>query len=85
MGSAFESSALDKVSVPMAQTVHLSPADIAMNTELVDDLSLEEAFDLELPDEAISRLPLVADIVSYFSRRYFRNFQSPLPVVAIAA
>jgi len=68
-----------------------------MNTKLVDDwglgrfgllklaIYLEEAFDLELPDEAIARFLTVADIVSYFSRRYFRDFQSPLPVVAIAA
>jgi hypothetical protein len=45
MGSAFWSFALDKVSVPIAQIVHLGPVDIAMNTKLVDDLSLEEAFD----------------------------------------
>ena len=96
MRSAFDISVLDKVVLAVEQTAHVNPADIATDTRLVDDLGLgrfgllklaiylEEAFDLELPDEVIARFLTVAD-VSYFSRRYFRDFQSPLPVVAIAA
>ena len=48
-------------------------------------ISLEAVFDLELADEVVARFVTVADIVSYFSRRYFRDFQTPLPAVAIAA
>lgn len=45
---------------------------------------LEEIFAPELPNEVVPQFVTVADIVDYFSRRYFRDFQSPLPAVAIA-
>jgi len=97
MRSAFDSSVLDKVVLAIKQTAHVNPADIATDTRLADDLALgrfgrmklaiylEEGFDLELPNEVVARFVTVADIVGYFSRRYFRDFQSPLPAVAIAA
>lgn len=97
MRSAFDSSVLDKVTLAIEQTIHVNPADVTTGTRLVDDLALgkfgrmklaiylEEVFDLELPNEVIARFVTVADIVSYFSRHYFRDYQSPLPAVAIAA
>jgi len=45
-------------------------------------MNLEEVFDLELPNDVVRRFVMVADIVSYFSRRYFRDYQSRLPSVA---
>jgi len=44
---------------------------------------LEQVFRVELPDEASERFVLVADIVDYFSSRYFRDVE--FPVLAEAA
>ena len=97
MRSGFDSSVLDKVALAIGRTTYVNEAEITIDTRLVDDLalgrfgrmrlaiSLEEAFDLELSDEIVGRFVTVADIVSYFSRRYFRDYPSPLPAVAIAA
>ena len=97
MTSAFDGFVLGKVALAIEQVTRIDPADISRGTRLTDDLALgrfarlrlavclEEAFDLELPNEVAARFVTVGDIVGYFSRRYFRDFQSPLPAVAIAA
>ena len=36
-------------------------------------LNLEEAFDRELPDDVVEGFVSIADVVSYFSRRYFED------------
>jgi len=94
MGSAFDSSVLDKVALAVEQTARVSPAEVTIDTRLADDLrlgrlgrmrlamNLEEVFDLELPNDVVARFVTVADIVNYFSRRYFRDYQSRLPAVA---
>lgn len=94
MGSAFDNSVLDQVALAIEQTTHIDPADITADTRIVDDLGLgrfgrmrlamylEEAFDLELSNEAVGRFVTVADIVSYYSRRYFRDYQARVPAFA---
>jgi acyl carrier protein len=94
MGSVFDSSVFDKVARAIEQTTYISPAEVTTNTRLVDDLALgrfgrmrlainlEELFDLELPNDVVARFVTVADIVNYFSRHYFRDYQFRLPVAA---
>jgi len=94
MGSAFDTSVLDGVTLAIEQTTHIDRAEITTDTRLADDLELgrfgrmrlamylEEVFDLELPNEVVGRFVTVADIVSYYSRRYFRDYQSRLPAFA---
>jgi len=95
MGSAFDSSVLDKVTLAVEQTTRVDPAEITADTRLADDLALgrfgrmrlaiqlEEVFDLELPNDVVARFVTVADIVNYFSRRYFRDYQARLPAFAV--
>jgi len=94
MGSAFDTSVLDRVTLAIEQTTHIDRAEITTDTRLADDLELggfgrmrltmylEEVFDLELSNEVVRRFVTVADIVSYYSRRYFRDHQSRLPAFA---
>jgi hypothetical protein len=43
---------------------------------------LEEVFDVELSNEVVARFVTVSDVVSYFSRRYFRDFSAPVRAAA---
>lgn len=95
MQSALNDSVLEKVVLAVEQTAHVEAPGISAAARLAEDLAigwfgrlklaiyLEEAFDIELPDEAVERFVTVADIVSYFSRRYFRDVA--VPAVAFAA
>ena len=85
MQTAFDGSVLRMVVLSVEQTIYTARAQITSATRLVDDLGLsrfdflklaiylEEAFDLELPDEALRRFVTLGDIVKYLSRRYFRD------------
>jgi acyl carrier protein len=94
MGPAFDTSVFDKVTLAVEQTIYVNPLEITTDTRLVDDLGLgrfgrmrlavqlEEVFDLELPNDVVGRFVTVADIVGYFSRRYFRDYDTRLPAFA---
>ncbi|MBV8575402.1 MAG: hypothetical protein JOZ58_10255 [Acetobacteraceae bacterium] len=85
MQAAFDGSVLRRVVLSVEQTIYTAGARINSATRLVDDLGLsrfdflklaiylEEAFDVELPDEALRRFVTIGDIVKYLSRRYFRD------------
>jgi acyl carrier protein len=95
MTSAFDGFVLNRVTLAIGQIAHIVPANILGGARLTEDLALgrfgrlrlavylEEAFDLELPNEVVAQFVTVSDIVGYFSRRYFRD--SPSPVRAAAA
>jgi len=95
MRSTFRNSVFDKVVLALEQTTFIGIPGIRPSTRLSDDLALggfgrlklaiylEEVFGVELPDEALERFVVVADIADYFSSRYFRDVE--LPVVAEAA
>jgi acyl carrier protein len=95
MQPAFRNSVFDKVALAIEQTTLIEAPGIWPSTRLADDLALggfgrlklaiylEEVFGVELPDEALERFVVVADIVDYFSSRYFRDVE--LPMVAEAA
>ena len=87
MQAAFDGSVLRRVVLSVEQAIYTAGAQITAATRLVDDLGLsrfdflklaiylEEAFDLELPDEALRRFVTIGDIVKYLSRRYFRDVE----------
>jgi len=95
MQSAFRNSVFDKVALAIEQATFIEAPGIRPSTRLAEDLALggfgrlklaiylEEVFGVELPDEALERFVVVADIADYFSSRYFRDVE--LPVVAEAA
>ncbi len=68
---------LDKVKEVIAETMGISEDVIDLDSDLIDDLgadsidavelsiALEEAFDLDVTDEAITQFKTVADIVQY--------------------
>lgn len=68
---------LDKVKEVIAETMGISEDSIDLDSDLIDDLgadsidavelsiALEEAFDLDVTDEAITQFKTVADIVHY--------------------
>jgi acyl carrier protein len=70
----------DKVILAVGQTVQVEGISLTSASRLVDDLRigrlgrmrlaicLEEAFDIELPDDAVKRFDTVDDIVRYLSR-----------------
>jgi acyl carrier protein len=78
-----------KVVRAVEQTTYVGELRITSATRLMGDLGLgrfdflklaiylEEAFDIELPDEAIKAFVTVGDIVKYLSRRYFRDVEFP--------
>jgi len=93
MQAAFTSSVLARVALALERATQIDPADISPSTRLVNDLGLgkigrlrvaiclEEAFDHELSDDVLDRFVTVADIVSYFGHRYFRDHDYPVPAV----
>jgi acyl carrier protein len=95
MTSTFDGFVLSRVVLAIEQTARVDPTQISSDARLTEDLALgrfgrlrlalclEEAFDLELPSEVVARFVTVSDVVGYFSRRYFRDF--PSPVMAAAA
>ena len=95
MTSAFDGFVLNKVTLAIAQITSIDPATILSSARLTEDLALgrfgrlrlavclEEAFDAELSNEVVAQFVTVSDVVGYFSRRYFRDF--PSPVMAAAA
>jgi acyl carrier protein len=97
MQSAFRSSVFDKVIHAIEQTTFIEGPAIWPSTRLADDLALggfgrlklavylEEVFEIELPDEAVEGFVVVADIVDYFSGRYFRDIELPALALALAA
>ena len=88
MTSAFDGFVLNRVTLAIGQIAHIDPANILSSARLTEDLAmgwfgrlrlavcLEQAFDLELPNEVVARFVAVSDVVGYFSRRYFRDFPS---------
>ncbi len=64
----------------IVETIGVSAEEVKMESELVDDLgadsidavelsiSIEEAFDLDISDDVVTRFKTVADIVSYIER-----------------
>ena len=92
---AFRNSVFDNVVLAIEQTTFIEIPGIRPSTRLADDLALggfgrlklaiylEEAFGVELPDEALERFVVVADIVDYFGSRHFRDVE--LPAVTEAA
>jgi acyl carrier protein len=95
MQSAFRSSVFAKVALAIEQVTFVQVPAIRPSTRLTDDLALggfgqlklaiclKEAFEMELPAGALEGFVVVADIVDYFSGRYFRDIE--LPVLAMAA
>ena len=95
MQPAFRNSVFDKVVLAIEQTTFIEAPGIWPSTRLADDLALggfgrlklaiylEEVFGVELPDEALERFVVVADIIDYFSSRHFRDLE--LPMLAEAA
>jgi acyl carrier protein len=94
MTSAFDGFVFNKVARAIAQVTHMDSANIASGTRLTEDLALgrfgrlrlavclEEAFDLELTNEVVGRFVTVGDVAGYLSRRYFRDFPSPVRAAA---
>jgi acyl carrier protein len=88
---AVENSVFEKVALSVEQTAYVGALKITSATRLTDDLGfgrfdflkvaiyLEEAFDIELPDEALKRFVTIGDIVKYLSRRYFRDVEFNRP------
>jgi acyl carrier protein len=95
MTSAFDSLVLNKVALAVGQVTHIDPAKITAGDRLAEDLALgmfgrfrlavclEEAFDLELPNEVVAQFITIGDAARYLSRHYFRDF--PVPLRAAAA
>ena len=95
MQSAFNSSVFDKVVLAVERAAGAKRHGISLMTRLSDDLALggfgrlklaiylEEGLGLELSDEVLERFVTVADIVSYSSRRYFKDAE--FPTLAAAA
>lgn len=95
MQSAFRNSVFEKVALAIEQITFVQVPAIRPSTRLADDLALggfrrlklaiclEEAFETGLPAEALEGFVVVADIVDYFSSRYFRDIE--LPALAMAA
>jgi acyl carrier protein len=85
MEAALNRLVLDRVVLAVEQTTYVGDLGITAATRLADDLELgkfgliklalylEEAFDIELPDEAVSLFRTVGDIVRHLSRNYFRD------------
>jgi acyl carrier protein len=94
MTSVFDGFVLNKVARAIEQVTRIDPANISSGTRLAEDLTLsrfgrrrlavclEEAFDLELPNECVARFVTVGDVAGYFSRRYFRDFRAPVGAAA---
>ncbi len=92
MQAAFHNSVLARVALAIERATQIDPADISPSTRLVNDLGLgrigrlrvaiclEETFDHELSDDVLDRFVTVADIVSYFGHRYFRDYDYSVPV-----
>lgn len=76
-----DNAVFEKVVLAVEQTVYTTGASLSPASRLADDLRLgrfgrirlvlylEEAFDVEIPDEAVDRFDTVGDIVHYVSRR----------------
>lgn len=70
----------EEVKEIIVETMGVSTEEVKMESDLVDDLgadsidavelsiSIEEAFDLDISDDAVTRFKTVADIVSYIER-----------------
>jgi acyl carrier protein len=94
MELALNSSALDGVVLAIEQTTYIEEFGITWGTRLADDLhlgrlgraklalSLEEVFDIELPDEALKRFSTVGDIVDYLNRYYLHEVEFPTRAAA---
>jgi acyl carrier protein len=87
---ALNSSVLDGVVVAIEQITYTEEFGITSATRLADDLhlgrfgraklalSLEEVFEIELPDEALKRFSTVGDIVEYLNRYYLYDLEFPI-------
>ena len=85
METALNESVLELVTCAIEQTTFAGDFVITGATRLAEDLALgrfgliklalylEEIFDIELSDEALSRFAKVGDIVAHLSRNYFRD------------
>ena len=85
MRSVFNDAVFKKVKQALERTSRLDTEGLSGTTRLREDLrfgriarlklalSLEEIFDHELPDDVVDGFATLADIVRYFSRRYFRD------------
>src|SRR5438128_2197637 len=89
MEVALNSSVLDGVILAVEQTTATGDYGITSATRLADDLqlgrfgllklalSLEEVFEIELPDETLKRFSTIGDIVKYLNRHYFQDTEFP--------
>ena len=89
MELALNSSVLDMVVLAVEQTTYNEEFGITSATRLADDLhlgrfgraklalSLEEVFEIELPDQALKRFSTIGDIVEYLNRYYLPDVESP--------
>jgi len=94
MQSAFNSSVFDKVALAVKQAVYIEVPGLSGATRLVDDLALgrlgrlklairlEEVFNIEFQDDVVERFGTLGDIVTYLSRRYFRDSDTQAPASA---
>jgi acyl carrier protein len=85
---AVENSVFEKVALSVEQTAYVGALKITSATRLTDDLGLgrfdflklaiylEEAFDIELPDEALKRFVTIGDIVKYLSSTHMGRSSS---------
>ena len=89
MEVALNSSVLDRVVLAIEQTTYKEEFGITSATRLADDLhlgrfgraklalSLEEVFEIELPDQALKRFSTIGDIVEYLYRYYLPDVELP--------
>ena len=88
MQAALNTSVLNRVILAVERTINVGSRGVVSETRLVGDLllsglgriklamSLEEVFDIELPDEVLERFATIADIVKYVDGHYFRDVET---------
>src|SRR5690242_11793872 len=85
MEAALYNFVLDRVLLAIEQSTHVGDLVLTSATRIAEDLGLrgfglvklalyiEEIFDVELSDEALTRFNTVADIVRHLTRNYFQD------------
>jgi len=86
---ALNTSVLNRVVLIVEQITYTEEFGITSATRLAEDLhlgrfgraklalSLEEVFEIELPDEALKRFSTIGDIVEYLNRYYLQDVEFP--------
>lgn len=89
MDEALRQSVFSHVTDAIRRSSSISDLDVTPDTHLHEDLaldsldvvevtmSLEETFDIELPQDVVRQFSVVGDIVTYLSCRFFRDVDEP--------